>query len=451
MHNLISKLDNYILENDLLKQDKHYLLAVSGGLDSMVLCWYLELKKVKFTVAHCNFGLRAEASNLDTEFVESYCNAHHIQCLTKHFETQTFADTHGISIQMAARDLRYAWFDELCEINGFEGIITAHHQTDQVETVLLNLIRGTGLKGLTGMKPISGRIIRPLLILSRNEIEQIATAEQVNFREDESNSSDKYHRNRIRLNVLPEFEKINPAFTEHVAKTIGYLNDAQQLVDQIISEFKTTYVNETEGKVFISKSGITNSKTPGFILFQLLETYNFNSETSEMVLEGMNKLSGKIYFSPTHQLLVDREFLIITRVNEEPSFYHEIATHNDAFETPNYSFELSIKEVTTFEKHPEYGNFDFEKLEWPLVLRNWQQGDKIQPMGMTGHKKVSDILIDQKVNRFDKQNTLVLLSGNKIIWVVGRVISEEFKITNATKKVLFIKSQNRYSNPPQHQ
>lgn len=415
------------------------MITVSGGMDSMFLLTYLFNKKYKLAVAHCNFGLRGKESDGDEDLVKSFCKKNGIRFHSKRFETESYSKANGISIQMAARDLRYQWFNELCEADNYTKIVTAHHKTDNAETILLNMVRGTGLKGLEGISAISGNKIRPLLCLTRNEIELLVKELKIIYREDSSNLSDKYHRNRLRLNVLPELKKINPDFENTFQTNADAVRQANNFVNHFIEKIKKETLMHEKNQITIDVNNLIKWPEPRFVLFSILSEFGFNSATVDEIFESLNKLSGKQFYSPTHRLVIDRTQLIIEPIQHFPFQSFSVTRETKSIETHHHHWQFEI--LTSHFQFPgtnSEGCFDFEKLKFPLTIRPWQQGDKIKPLGMKGHKKVSDILIDKKVSLPEKEKVWVVISSNEIIWVSGLVVSEDFKINSQTKGVLKI-------------
>lgn len=442
MTDLIHRLDTFISSKKLIKTNDNLLVTVSGGMDSMFLLTYLFNKNYKLAVAHCNFGLRGNESDGDEAFVKSFCKTNQIKFHTKRFETETYSKANGISIQMAARDLRYQWFNELCEADlafGETKIVTAHHKTDNAETILLNMVRGTGLKGLEGISPISENKIRPLLCLTRDEIETLVKELKITYREDSSNKSDKYHRNRLRLNVLPELKKINPEFENTFQANAEIVRQANGFINHFIETIKNEISTGGKKSVTIDINKMQKCPEPRFVLFSILSEFGFNAPTVDDIFESLSALSGKLFFSSTHRLVIDRTLLIIEPLHHSPFQSYGVTPETKSIETPYHYWKFEL--LTSNFKFPISSNegcFDFEKLNFPLTVRPWQQGDKIKPLGMHGHKKVSDILVDKKVSIPDKEKVWVVISENEIIWVGGLVVSEDYKITSDTKRVLQI-------------
>ena len=440
MTELIQRLDKFISSKQLIKDDDTLLITVSGGIDSMFLLNYLVNKNYKLAVAHCNFGLRGKESDGDEALVKSYCEAHNIKFHVKKFKTELHSKTKGISIQMAARDLRYHWFNELCEAEKYTKIVTAHHKTDNAETILLNLVRGTGLKGMEGIAEVAGNKIRPLLCLNRDEIEQLVQEQKINYREDSSNLSDKYYRNRLRHHVLPQLQAINPSFENTLKTNADIVIQANSFINHFIEIIKKDVLELDKNSVIIDISKLLKWPEPQFVLYNLLAEFGFNSATVEDVFNSLAGQSGKQFFSETHRLILNRHQLIIEPISHLPFQSFVITQETKTIETPHHhwQFEIVVSNLK-FQISNLEAQFDYEKLVFPLILRRWQLGDKIKPLGMKGHKKVSDILIDKKLSISEKEKIWVLISDYELVWVSGLVVSEDYKVNPITQQVLGIK------------
>lgn len=440
----LDRIDLFITSQNLINLEDTLLVAVSGGMDSMFLLSYLLSKNYKPAVAHCNFGLRGDESNGDEHLVKTYCEANGIKFHLKKFDTQKFADSHGISIQMAARDLRYQWFHELCKMNGYTKLVTAHHKTDNAETILLNMARGTGLKGLEGISALSGNTIRPLLCLSRTEIESVVKELNIAYREDSSNSSDKYYRNRLRHHVLPEFKEINPSFENTIQANANIVRQANSFIHHFIETFKKEAVKKKNDTIEIDSKTLLEWPEPKFVLFTILNEYGFNSSSVDDIFHNLNGVSGKQFFSGTHRLILNRDQLIIAPTNEISFESYTITPDTKTIETPHHHWEFGI-EFSNFQlpTSNNQASFDLDKLSFPLILRPWQKGDKIKPLGMKGHKKVSDILIDKKISLYEKGKVWVIVSNNELIWVSGLVRCDDYKLSPKINQAFTIKIQTQ--------
>lgn len=412
------------------------LLAVSGGLDSVVLAHLCAAAKLNFSIAHCNFNLRGGESDADEDFVVDLGDALDVEVFTENFDTIAYADDEKISIQMAARDLRYNWFDQLSTALNFDYILTAHHANDNLETFLINLVRGTGLEGLTGIKAENDKIIRPLLKFSRSEIEAFAQEEKIAWREDSSNNSSKYLRNKIRMDVIPVLEEINPQFLESFEQTQSHLKESLNLVEDYIgmlfSQIVTKDVYGYRLKIEVLEK-IPNQKG---VLYQLLKTFGFTEWND--VHDLLKAQPGKMVLSATHRLIRDREFLILTEIpSEVNNRTFTIAEGEEIVMLPPGKFTIHpVEEIGETPHNCIY--VAKEKLEFPLSLRKWREGDYFYPFGMKGKKKLSDYFKDKKLSLPEKENTWLLCSGEKIVWVVNHRADARFAITEPAQEILKI-------------
>ncbi len=441
----MQKLDEFILNNQLIKSSDYLLVAVSGGMDSMFLLTYLHSKNYALAVAHCNFGLRGAESDLDEAHVQTFCELHSIPFHTKKFETALYANENSISIQMAARDLRYMWFNELCEAlyDGKPKIVTAHHKSDHAETILINMLRGTGLKGLEGIAHISQNVIRPMLCLSRLEVKNAVADLNIIFREDQSNESDKYHRNRLRLNVIPELKKINPDLENTFLSNSKIVQQANNFIDYYMETIEKEIVSVQNKQTHVDVNELLKKPEPKFILYTFLVKFGFNAASVDDIYLAMNGLSGKQFLSDSHRLIINRGQLILKKHPQSCLDTYQVNKDTTHLYTPHHlwNFKITTKDWIIPDSNQEV-LIDFDHLRFPLSIRPWQQGDKIRILGMKGHKKISDILIDKKLSLFEKEQIWVLISDDKILWVSGIALSEECKVCESTKKVLAITIAN---------
>lgn len=436
---MLDRFLEFIKEKQLFCTHEKVLLAVSGGIDSMVLLHLFEKSGYDYGIVHCNFQLRGDESEQDERFVRQQVLIHGVPSFFARFETEEFARLNGISIEMAARDLRYEFFEKTRRENNFNYIVTAHHQDDLIETFFLNLSRKTGIKGLTGIKEKSGCIIRPLLFTSREEIEKYARREFIDFREDSSNNEVVFQRNFLRHRILPLFSEMNPAFSKNILATIENLKEAEKIYSGYL-EMETGKVSAQNGNgrvIFIEK--LKNVPFPKNLLFEMMMEYNFNSSVIEEIAKGLDTESGRQYFSKTHRAVKDRENIYVTPLTkeEERIFYLE-SDDIELFAPMDLTIEKTYPKNFKIIKDRNVACLDSDKLEFPLLIRRWEQGDYFQPLGMEGFKKVSDFFIDEKIPLHEKENTWLLCSGKKIVWIMGRRIDNRFKITPETKNILKI-------------
>ena len=414
--------------------DRKILLAASGGLDSTVLLHLLVKLEYTVAVAHANFQLRGEESEQDEVWVRQLANNYHIPFYTQRFETNNYATENGLSIQMAARNLRYEWFDALCDKLNYDFVATAHHLNDNLETVLLNFTRGAGLAGMLGIPEKKGRIIRPLLPFNRNEMEEYATVHGLTWREDSSNISDDYNRNFIRHQVVPKLKELNPSLEETFSRNTERLHAADELARHELKRLRETYVLQSGRQIKILKSLVGLFHYPAPVLLELIKDYGFNLDQCTEVVSAVQGQPGKLFFSGTHQLVVDREHLIISAQKDKPG---EVQIEEGAEEATLGSLVLKIGKKSPADfadnrRDTAMAILDRDKLKFPLTWRTWRRGDFFFPLGMDHRKKLSDFLVDSKISMTDKEDVTVLESGGEIAWVVGYRIDNRFKSTDGT-------------------
>lgn len=434
---MLCKTANYISKNRLFTKTDKILVAVSGGIDSVVLLHVLTALGYDCSVAHCHFHLRGSESDRDFTFVQNLAKKYNLPFFSTHFDTEKVADERKISVEMAARDLRYAWFAELAKEQNFACVAVAHHANDSAETFFINLARGTGIHGLTGIKLKQNLVVRPLLFAQRTEIEAFAKEVGLDFVYDSTNDDTVFRRNLVRHEILPELEKLNPAFLQNLQKTIGYLSDIEAISDNYCKTVRQNILHENNGIFQIDIEKVLKSVAPKTVLYELLLPFGFNSEIAEQIFDNLNGNSGKIFISKTHRLVKDRDFLLIESLKsvESERVAIDVST-NEIFSPLHLIFSRESKEIV---KNVGEAFLDFDKLEFPLELRLWQKGDRFTPYGMRNQKKISDLLIDEKLSLLEKSRTWVLTSRGKIVWVVGLRIDENYKITSETNHFYHIK------------
>ena len=435
------------LENITIKKlfepKQKVLLAVSGGIDSMVMLYMFEKTGFDYGIVHCNFQLRGDESDGDEDFVKKQVLIHGVPSFFKRFDTEEYAQINGISIEMAARDLRYEYFEKIRVEHHYDFIATAHHSDDLIETFFLNLSRKTGIKGLTGIKDKSGKIIRPLLFASRDEIEQFAAKNYIEFREDSTNSEVFYQRNFLRHRILPLFSELNSSFKKNMLASIENLKDAETVYSRFFESEKKKVIKNVTNSQIIDIEYLRKSEHPKILLLEILASFNFNPAVADEAFQSLDGESGKQFYSKTHRLVKDREKLYVSEIAElENRIYYIEADDIELFSPFGINIEKLHGKDFKIRKEKNIACLDFEKLEFPLLLRKWQQGDYFQPLGMTGFKKVSDFLIDEKIPVHEKENKWLLCSGNKIVWIIGHRIDNRFKITDKTGKVFKIEIKN---------
>lgn len=435
---MIEQFKSYISTQKLFQKKDKIILTVSGGVDSVVMSDLFYHSGFNFAIAHCNFQLRDDESNADEFFVKKLSEKYKVPFFINRFNTNEYANVKKISIQMAARELRYNWFEKLLKEHNYNYIATAHHQNDQIETFFINLLRGTGIAGLHGILPKQGNIIRPLLFATRDLIELYANENNIIFREDSSNSSLKYQRNYIRHNILPHFKTISPDFEKVMFENIDKIYQAEQVMNQYIEIKKNELIQTDKNGIFININKLKELSPIKIFLYHILNQFGFNNETIDNIIPIMDTTSGKQFFSSTHRLIKDREQLIITKNSIIPNEIDEILIYEDtnSIKTPvcidfRITKENEILKINTDRK---WAYLDFDKLKFPLVLRKWRKGDYFIPFGMKGKKKISDFFVDQKLSLVEKEQTWLLCSGENIVWVVGYRIDDRYKLTNNSRK-----------------
>jgi tRNA(Ile)-lysidine synthase len=429
-------LQNHIDKEIPYLKQKKLLLAVSGGLDSMVLLHLFQELKCDIAIAHCNFQLRGVESFGDQKFVQDYAQANEIPVFVTQFDTEAFAKDYKLSTQVAARELRYNWFYELLEAEKFDFILTAHHADDNLETFLINLTRGTGLEGLTGIPAQNDRVIRPLLFLSRQEIENYANANDIQWREDSSNASDKYVRNKIRHHLIPVLKELNPHFMTSFLKTEGYLQESLAMVEDAANMIYQQVVSEEENQIHFDLKKLLQLPNYQSYLYQWLKGYGFTAW--EDIYDLVDSQSGKQIFTPDFRLLKNRDSLILSPIGDsEREIEFLVNKEETEVKIPlNIAFckasDISVASNKTI-------FVDADQLVYPLTIRKWKTGDAFLPLGMNGKsKKVSKLFKDEKLSLIEKENTWLLCSNNQIVWVIGIRADHRFKSSNTTKNILRI-------------
>lgn len=434
---MLEKVRKFIEKNHLLSNnDQPVIVGVSGGSDSVVLLDLLQKLGYKCIIAHCNFHLRMDESDRDKEFVLILSNTYNTPIQTTDFKTLEYAEKHGISIEMAARKLRYSWFENILKKYDAQAIAVGHHSDDNIETMLLNLARGTGLKGLTGMPVRNGNIVRPLLATSRQEIRNYIMENNLAFVEDCTNSSTDIIRNKIRHQLIPLMEEINPALRSTMMQTRENLQDTYQIFQTEINRIKNEVVSFSDNKTEINIDKIKLYPQKETVLYELLKECNFHPDQIRQIADSLDTTAGKLFFSPTHVLLKDRENLIIQLISEagiksDMTIEPEQPT---LLETRVFRKEKDFE----FSKNQKLIHLDADKITLPLTQRRWQAADYFFPLGMKQKKKLSDFLIDEKIDRLKKENIQVLLSDNQIVWVIGLRIDDRFKVSDETKMIIEI-------------
>ena len=423
---------HYIHEHKLFDTKSKILLAISGGIDSVCLADLLIRSGYNVEFAHCNFKLREEESDQDEIFVSDLANKNKIPFHHISFDTNHYALSNKLSIQMAARELRYEWFEKVRREISADYIAIAHNQNDNIETFFINLINGTGLKGLRAIQNKNNFIVRPLMFASRSQIEKYVKSKSLNFREDSSNKSKKYQRNKVRHDLMPLLKQINPSIENTIADEIEIIKNTYSIfkeqVDRVVKEISC----QTDDGIKISKNKLIKLEPIDTYLYEILNVFGFTDLKS--IKNSILSNPGKQFISKSHRLLIDREFVFIEKIEDD--FFKDILIDESTLilSSPlNISFKISSNDQ--MEKIKDAAYFDYEKLVFPLVIRKWKSGDKFIPSGMKGFKKLSDYFIDNKINRLLKEKTLLICSNDDIIWVIGHRIDERYKATSKTKKM----------------
>lgn len=427
----------YIEKYQLLTENRPVLVGVSGGADSIALLTILVELGYSCIAAHCNFHLRGEESLRDERFTKEYVEKLQIPFVKIDFETEQYAAENHLSIEMAARELRYRWFEKQRIHWEAQAIAVAHHRDDNVETFLMNLIRGTGIRGLSGIQPKNGFVVRPMLAVSREEIQNWFAKRNLSYVTDSTNLSDAYTRNFIRLRILPLLEEVNPSVKKAIARTSEHLAATEVIYLQVIEEARKE-VFDSENRLSIA--ALMKYPAPNAVLYELLKVYGFSRSVVEDIYSSLTKESGKVFFSSSFRLIKDRDYLLFSPlVKEEIQEYILNGDEKEWIGPIELSFE-SVVITTDFQirKEKNIAYFDADKLTFPLTLRKWQEGDWFIPFGMKGRKKLSDYFSDRKFSRLEKEQTWLLCSGDTIIWIVGERSDNRFCLDKMTKRALVV-------------
>ena len=435
---MLEQFQKHINDNLPFLKESKLLIAISGGLDSVVLTHLCHALNLDITLAHCNFNLRGNESDQDENFVLELAEKLDLEVFVETFDTKAYAEDEKISIQMAARELRYNWFFDVAESLNFDYILTAHHADDNLETFLINLTRGTGLNGLTGIPEVNENIVRPLLPFSREQLERFATETHVKWREDSSNASDKYLRNKLRHQVIPHLKEANPELLQNFKNTLQNLNNTADIVEESINALAERVIDiSDEHQTTYKISEFKALNNPKAYLYEIFKSYGFTEWND--VVDLLDAQSGKQVVSKTHRLIKDRAHLILTNL-----YHSEQSEASFTIEAEDKTFQLPIGTLC-FEGVDAVSNpsktsifVDKEKLVFPLVIRRWKDGDFFYPSGMNGKKKLSKYFKDEKLSLVDKENVWLLTSEDNIFWVIAKRTDERFKVASKSKEILKI-------------
>lgn len=440
---LTDRFQSYVERHGLFSRDDRILLTVSGGVDSMVLLSLMASLGYRFGVAHCNFQLRGAESDEDEVIVAREAARYGVPCYNRRFDTAAEMERTGESMEMTARRLRYAWFEELRREHGYAAIAVAHHADDSIETFFINLLRGTGLRGLTGISTQVGKIIRPLLFASRKDILEYAVQNRIPFREDSSNRSTKYLRNKIRLGLIPRIREINPKFTSLMSRNLARLTDAQLFINHGIERIRSEAVTSDTGIDTIHLDRLDPAFPQGFVIYELLNSaYGFKGDVIDSLCHALEQgATGRRFYARERVASIDRGRIVVAPIAPDDACLTTVrkgALRSYCGNSALYYEYCDIDTIKNFGVPEHIAQLDADRLQFPLTLRRWQEGDWFVPFGMTGRKKVSDYLVDAKVSVAEKQRQFVLLSGDDIVWLVGRRIDDRYRLTPDTENVLRI-------------
>ncbi len=437
----------YIEKEHLVAKGQRVLLAVSGGRDSVALCHLVARAGFPFAIAHCNFHLRPGDCDRDEEFVRSLADSYRVPCYVAQFDTNSYASDNHLSIEEAARNLRYAFFEEVRQHNGYDLIVTAHHRDDTIETFFINLLRGTGISGLCGIPARNGNVVRPMLPFGRDDINRYVSENNLAYVDDATNFQPLYLRNRIRLQLIPLLRQLSPSFDTTMQDNIARLTDASMLYGSAVEAVRQRIVFHGDGRVSIPIDELNRLSPLNTYIYELLRPFGFSPSTAAQIAESLKSQSGKQFFSHTHRLVKDRNLLLVSPlvgemaddiIVQRDSLRDDVAT---PFVVPVNSscLKLQVKSTFAYPPHLETDEawFDFEQLRFPLTVRRWHHGDRFVPFGMKGSRLVSDLFSDLKMSLVDKENSWILCDATgTILWVVGLRAAAVARVHPATKKVL---------------
>jgi tRNA(Ile)-lysidine synthase len=444
--NMLSAFQTFVKEHALFLPEDRILLAISGGLDSVVMAHLFHQSGFCFALAHCNFSLRDTESDADEMLVRDLAKAFGVEFYSEQFDTVQYASIHKYGIQEAARTLRYNWFNELCVKHKFAYISTAHHSDDSIETFFVNLTRGAGITGLKGIPMKNGWVIRPLLFASKTALHSYAQENSIAFREDSSNAGDKYLRNRIRHSVLPMMEELNPSFRKTLLREMQHISDAGLVLDKIMEEQKNSCLHKDQSGIYFLLKDLEGKEPLRFYLFEWLKGFGFRESVVLNLADLLKRpgYAGKLFYSKTYELLVERDRISIRakqKTIENSDRELLLVKETAAYESP---IALQTECVDGADRNigddPREVYLDAGKLKFPLLLRKWKEGDRFQPLGMKGSKLLSDYFSDNKFSKSSKEDTWVLESLGSIVWLVGHRMDERYKVEQDTKEIFIIRA-----------
>jgi tRNA(Ile)-lysidine synthase len=438
--NFSQRFIEFINKENLFSPKDHLLLAVSGGVDSAALCELCHQAGYDFTIAHCNFKLRGEESERDKNFVQQLATNYKVPFLLKEFDTEKYSNTKKISIQEAARELRYSWFTELINKNEAKYVLTAHHMDDNIETMMMHFFRGTGIYGLRGMLPKQNHLIRPLLFARKEELTNFAQHHNLNWVEDSSNAQNKYTRNYFRNQLLPQVQQVFPRVEQNLIHNLNRFAEVETLYKQALDRHKKKLLEQKGDEVHIPVLKLKKAVPLHTIVYEIIKDVGFSPQQTSEVINLLDSESGKYIQSASHRILKNRNWLIISLLQSEQSqnLLIENAADMIDFEKGRLRLQTLPADKCEISNNQFTACLDSKEIRFPLLLRKWKRGDYFYPLGMPKKKKLSRFFIDQKLSLADKEKAWVLEMNKKIIWVVGMRIDDRFKITSSTKEVLKI-------------
>ncbi|MFT3981439.1 MAG: tRNA lysidine(34) synthetase TilS [Ferruginibacter sp.] len=432
---------NYIRANDLFHAKDHLLIAVSGGVDSVVLCELCSRAGYNFSVAHCNFQLRGQESEEDAAFVRSVAARYNVPFFIQQFNTTEYAEQHKLSVQVAARELRYNWFRQLLANpeHGLTHLLTAHHADDNMETIAMNFFKGSGINGLKGILPKQQNIIRPLLFAEKESVLAFADENNLSYREDSSNSSDKYTRNYFRNQLLPAVEKVFPAVKENLLNNAARFKEINAIYQSAVEKIVQKLAVKKENEIHLPVLKLQKTTGVSAVLYEIIKAYGFTAHQVNDVMQLLNAETGRYVSSATHRIFRNRNWLILHPLNEGQAAHYIVEATDEQVNFPLGIIKISKGNEQNISADASVALLDAKNIRFPLILRKWKTGDYFYPLGMAKKKKISRFLIDQKIPLHHKENTWVLESDKRIVWIVGLRMDDRFKITPQTSETVSLR------------